>query len=300
MSGLGFTKGGNPSVGFTSGGSNTPIADALKRKNECSLTTEDKDTVCSSAEHISKVAKMVAEHSGQAAPTSAKAIIKEAMKITNCGTESCLYNTSELGAYMSARDVDEALKNFKPIGPAENTDLLNNNNIDKIGADLALANPGHTHLKFEMIDFNERSTPLAVVDMNSILSGNTNRTSMSCVLNTDKKGGRGIHWFCLFADANPLKKTVNLEYFNSSGRAPAESVYDWLHSNQAKLTNAGWKCEIIRVCAGCVQEDNHSCGVWCLCYIWARLRGIPGSWFCAGKATDADMLKLRGMLFRDA
>ena len=46
------------------------------------------------------------------------------------------------------------------------------------------------------------------------------------------------------------------------------------------------------------QNDNHSCGVYCLAYIWLRLEGIPYNWFTRYNFNDEMMHKLRKNLFR--
>lgn len=299
------TKSSSVSGGFITGG-DAGTAEITKKlvNTECSLSKPNAE-VCSSPEQIQDMAKMVTAETGKTAPKSEKAVVEAAKKVTGCKTESCLYSSSKLRRYMDDWRADQALQtNFKPIGPARTTALLSNVDIDEIGQNMAAGYPCHTHLNFEMIDFDQKNTQLARVDLINLLTSASSdcsgsRRTMSCVINTDHSSGGGLHWFCVFVEADIKAKRVSIEYFNTSGRLPRESVWDWMNKHNRNFRNAGWTSETKQICTTCIQDDNHSCGVWSLCYIWARLEKIPSNWFKPGSVTDDDMLQLRKHLFRD-
>lgn len=280
-----FKTGGRVSKkgGFLSGGK---VVDKLKRtqrNNECSL--DNKDTTCVD----DTVAKKIGAKIG-AKSTSKEAIIKEAKKVTDCDTEACVVET----VLPNAEALRILRERFRPEGPSDSTELLNNFNIDNFGQQLMKRHTDHIHLKFAMIDFNTQGHPLNQFNMATEMS--RGKKTMSCVLNTDVSSGGGKHWFCVFVDTR--SSPIQIEYFNTDGRQPDPSVQEWLLRQEKRVTDVGKQAKIVIACDRQIQQDDNSCGVWCLCYIWARLEGVSSSWFCNGNTSDKDMFEMRSLIFR--
>jgi hypothetical protein len=175
--------------------------------------------------------------------------------------------------------------------------LLSNFNIDDVLDQLEkkFASRKFLHIPFQMRDFEKIGTQLATVDLADQFK--KGKKTFGVVLNTDFSSGNGIHWFCLFGEHYGNK--VVLEYFNSSGKPPLPEVQAWLQKTKHYLTKTLKVPVDIHYSTGIYyQHDDHSCGVYCLCYIWCRLEGIPPAWFKSENFNDTLMHKARKNLFR--
>lgn len=146
-----------------------------------------------------------------------------------------------------------------------------------------------------MRDFEKVGTKLSTIDLaDEFKSG---RKTFGVVLNTDWSSGRGIHWFCLFGE--DLGDKIMLEYFNSSGKAPLPEIQAWLNKTKHHLEKNLKKDVTITYTTGTrFQNDDHSCGVYCLCYIWLRLEKVYANHFNINNFNDKFMNKARNNLFR--
>ena len=272
-------------------------------KTECSFAQDaSKGDLCSPPEiqeKIQEVAAIVESDSKKVAtPEAALEVLK---KKFDCDTESCVLKGlvhRDYAKYINSSDVEEALtRYFKPRGPADNFGLLSNFNIDGVLDQYAQKYKNFLHIPFQMRDFEKNQTDLSVKNFN-ISETFSKYETFGCVLNTDLSTGRGIHWFCIFGDARD-KKNITLEYFNSSGKPPLPEVAEWMQKQHHlfEQANPNKKLSVVRVADSALQDDDHSCGVWCLAYIWLRLRDVPIKWFTPRNVNDSIMHKLRSFIF---
>ena len=213
----------------------------------------------------------------------------------NCESESCVINSEEVKNAIGEDKSEEILERyFKPEGPRNNDNLLNNFNIDDVLESWKRDHPGFYHVFYQMIDFDIVKTELATLDIVTI---SKSYDSLGVVLNTDVSTGGGIHWFALYCDFKT--KPLQLEYFNSSGNLPRKEVQIWLARNKRTLLDAGMQCEVINAARIAHQQDSETeCGPYSLYYIKSRLNGVPAEQFNKKRIPDAKMLEFRQTLFR--
>ena len=217
--------------------------------------------------------------------------IYEAMDKLDCLNESCVVKK-----VLPIEDGDNVLtKYFKPAGPRNTTELLDNFNIDDVLEMWAKTKfPRFYHVYYQMIDFEDYNGELAKVDISKLIK---KYDSLGVVMNTDVSTGSGIHWFCLYCDLSA--KPVTLEYFNSSGNPPRKQIQAWLIRTKQLLAEKKIACDIIRVSNIEHQKDTETeCGPYSLYYIWSRLNGIPYKHFDQSRIKDKKMQEFRETLFR--
>jgi hypothetical protein len=269
----------------------------VEGQSECALDIEGPCSTSSLIEDMSNwleaKSPLVVEGAGQEELKRREYIVEAMKEATGCDSELCVLTESAF----KPRNVGESLKRFKPKGPADSTRLLNNINIDDVLARLTIPHPDFYHLKFQMIDFDKSpKTELGTLDMvkDVIKQG---YTTFGVVMNTDKRSGGGIHWFCLFCDfrASP----VTIEYFNSSGNLPMKEIQAWIIRTEYALQQAGYKTLVCKLVGMVHQRDSETeCGPYSLYYIWNRLNGISPASFQAQRIPDAEMIKFRARMFR--
>ena len=146
-----------------------------------------------------------------------------------------------------------------------------------------------------MRDFEKVGTQLATIDLAEELR--SKYKTFGVVLNTDWSSGKGIHWFCIFGEH--LGNKIILEYFNSSGKEPLPEVQAWLQKTKHHLAKELKIPVEIHYSTGIeFQNDDNSCGAFCLAYIWLRLEQVPPTWFKSENFNDNMMHKVRRNLFR--
>lgn len=282
------------------------ISDIVKNifyeKTECHFS-KGNQPVCSPSHVVEKMKKFLKKNNTNTG-NSNEQIVSNMKNYLNCDSESCIFKNREFLDFAKINNLDEFLQQiFKPVGPTKQYGLLSNFNIDDVLDQLEKTFPERKflHIGYQMIDFQDPhiNTQLATVDLKDQFLNKGIKT-FGVVLNTDKTAGHGKHWFCLFGEYYGDK--IDIEYFNSSGNCPPPEVQIWLNKKKHELTKEmNIPVNIIYHQGAAYQIDTHSCGVYCLCYIWGRLSGIPARWFSnRDHFTDNMMHEARDNLFRYA
>lgn len=249
-----------------------------------------KKIICSSPQTIEKMIEFCKQEIGQTI-TDHEQLLTAMKTLLNVETESGILSHPKFEKYIGRRQAETEKNNrLLPYGPKDNTGLLDNFNIDETLDQFAVLYPEFLHINFQMIDFEKMNTELAKFHPGKMGS----KTKMGSVLNTDVSSGYGKHWFCIFFDLNMR----TLEYFNSSGNPPHPLVHKWLVKTLKQLHDIGKPCKLIRAAPYQLQYDNHSCGVYCLAYMYYRLQGKKPNWFAESGINDRDMVEFRKVLFR--
>lgn len=272
---------------------NQLIKTILQKPSECAFDLGNK-SVCSPDPVLNKMAAYI-KAAGDEPPRDPAKLVLDMKSRMSCDSESCVLKSKEFIEFARLTHVDSILeKFFKPEGPADNHGLLSNFNIDGVLDQLQKKFPGFLHIPFQMRDFERVGSELARVDLAKKFS--TSTTSFGVVLNTDWSHGGGIHWYCLYGEKRNGK--IQIEYFNSSGKEPLPETQAWLQKTKHYLHKSlGIPVEIKYSTGIQFQNDDHSCGVYCLMYIWLRLEGVSNNWFKADTFNDAFMHKARKALF---
>ncbi len=271
------------------------VSNVFEQSNECAFT--NKGSVCS-PKHVIQQMKRFAEKKGVAVDDNPVKIVSTMKDLLDCKSESCILKRDDFVNFAKLTNKIDILDQFfKPQGPALDHGLLNNFNIDDVldQFEERFSDRKFLHIPFQMRDFEKIGTKLATVDLAAEF--NNGKRTFGVVLNTDWSSGGGIHWYCLFGEMNEEK--IILEYFNSSGRPPLPETQAWLQKTKHYLSQQLKIPVEIHYSTGIqFQNDDHSCGVYCLCYIWLRLEGIPPTWFKKDTFNDRLMHSARQNLFR--
>lgn len=264
--------------------------------NECHFA-DDKKPVCSPTNVINKM-KTFIEKKGTKVENNPVKIVGTIKEMLDCKSESCVLKRPDFVEFAKSANLNDVLDQFfKPKGPATNFGLLSNFNIDDVldQFEQRFKHRRFLHIPFQMRDFEKVGTQLATTDLAEKFKSSYD--TFGVVLNTDYSTGGGIHWFCLFGEKTNGK--ITLEYFNSSGYAPLTEVQVWLQKTKHHITKTlQIPVDIVYSTGIKFQSDEHSCGVYCLAYIWLRLEAISPNWFKANNFGDSHMHKLRKNLFR--
>lgn len=260
------------------------------------------DTLLS--DNISECALYLERKTGQTCmPEKAAKAVAEAAKDSGCKTERC--RVEYLGR---KKDVETY---FKIAGP-NNVQLLSNNNIDETLQQWAKKFPDFYPCNFNMRNYASYSfrdgrvlsTPdtLATLKMDELFAAGTR--TFGCVINSGLYQSNGVHWMALFVDMRS-KGIATIEFFNSSGNAPAPEWINWMVKTKNALDGhdghdgIGLTATIERVSNRPHQRSKTECGVYSLFYIWARLNGVSLEVFRRGRIPDEKMFEFRQHLFYD-
>jgi hypothetical protein len=296
-------SGGTVSHVVTGGEEKSVVEQVLPDKIcECSIAV--KSEICLSPATLDAAfTEVVGE---PAVETGAAEKIEKLETALDCKTQKCVLEkvAPKLGRIASI----ELVTRFKIEGPRDN-ELLNNVHIDSTLQQWAAMYPMFFPYNFNMLNYDEHSyregrvvkqpDSLATVDVAQLYSGAYGRkyTCAGCVINSDRYQGPGKHWMALFVDMRT--KPFSVEFFNSSGNAPAREFVKWLVKSKGEFERAGEQCEIVRASSVRHQKSRTECGLYSLFYIWSRLNGVPASAFSAGKIPDKAMFEFRFHLFDD-
>ncbi len=273
--------------------------------SECALHVDRKQSGhCISNEAISAVGAAL-----HLSGNSENVMVQAKTKLA-CETERCVLEklAPTLGATAVKREIDAHLK---LRGPTDNT-LLSNVHIDGVLRQWRERFPEFFPYNFNMRNYASyayengyvlnRPDTLATISFADLYTGALDGRKYkccACVINSDTYQGDGKHWMALFADARGGAWTV--EFFNSSGNAPAPEWVNWLEKTKNIMEDLGGKhttC-IMKVTAIRHQQSKSECGVYSLFYIWARLNGIRPDYFTQNPIPDQLMFEFRQHLFND-
>jgi hypothetical protein len=262
--------------------------------SECAIYLHKQNEPCMSPMMLKTVA---ATH--QIVETQPMEIIQHAKDATGCSSEKCVL--SKLNTPDARKEI---ATNFKISGPIDNK-LLSNINIDgilmqwqKIFTDFHPYNfnmRNYASYSFRQGEIINRPDTLSTVLFSDLYE--QGKRCAGCVINSDVYQGGGKHWMALFVDARTQPATV--EFFNSSGRAPAMEWISWLVKTQEGLTQLGVEAKIVKSTAIKHQESRSECGLYSLFYIWARLNKVPCEYFLTHPIHDKYMFEFRQHLFAD-
>lgn len=273
--------------------------------SECSHDVEG--NICSRAPMLNTIKRFCKEKAGIQPLNNPREIISTASKILNVNTELQVLSHPSFKDFAGRSVEVEKRERFLPKGPKNTTDLLDNFNIDENLQQLSRkfnVKTNHKykfyHVPFQMIDFNKYGTELANLYIPELLENGFN--CFGCVLNTDVSSGPGKHWFCIFGDMTGDGTELDpwyIEFFNSSGNYPTSEVHEWMHEKIAECARQKKRMEIHIEATVQIQNDRHSCGVYCLSYIYHRLHDKPRGWFLNSGIGDEHMLQFRKKFFRE-
>jgi hypothetical protein len=195
---------------------------------------EGDETTSATSTTLAKSAKSPRVHSSPHVQ-----IVEKAKEKLGCDTEICILEALEphLG---KALITDEITTNFKVKGPTDNK-LLSNINIDNVMNKYSVLFPGFFPYNFNMRNYASyrfrkgyvERVPDTLATMQFVDLFANGYNCCGCVINDDTYQGPGTHWMALFADARGGKWSV--EFFNSSGNAPAPEWVNWMTKTKSQM-----------------------------------------------------------------
>ncbi len=272
--------------------------------SECAIYLGRTD-VCSSSKTVEKIANAIDIRSNDEA-----VIIETAKEKLDCKTEKCVIMKlrGTLGDDLVKSEIDAR---FKISGPND-ISLLSNYNIDE-----SLKQWQHKFKDFYAYNFNMLNYADYSLESGYVVNKPDTLATVSfvdlykqgyrcaaCVINSDKYQGRGKHWMALFIDARDNAKW-SVEFFNSSGNAPAPEWINWQVKTKAQMEEVasqnGLKVSIsiVRVTTIRHQHSRTECGLYSLFYIYSRLNSVPYKYFATTPVPDQLMFEFRQHLFDD-
>lgn len=240
-------------------------------------------------------------------------VMQTAKKVTKCETEKCVLLTLEKPLVESAGRAafdGNLINNFKVDGPLDNT-WLSNVHIDSVMKQFQSMFPRFSPYNFNMRNYMDWSykngvllnqpDTLATISFCSLYKQGFD--CAACIVNNDRYQNGGTHWMAIFIDARcPPRATC--EFFNSAGNDPIPEFVSFLVKSANCIRElpspAGgkpWKADIIKVSRRRHQQSTTECGVYSLFYVWARLNGVPYSYFLDKPVDDQLMFEFRQHLF---
>ena len=236
--------------------------------------------------------------------------IQIAAEVLQCDSESCVISHPKFKKFAISNHIvnkheleNQLVENFKIQGPKETTTWLNNEDIDFTLKEWekTFTEFGFFPCPFAMIDFDKTREPLHKHNLVDIYTGKINKKcykTFGCAINTDVHTGNGKHWMALFVDMRSDIWTI--EFFNSSGRPPAQSIVNWMARTAEYLKQfKNNSVEIIYVTNIEHQQSNTECGMYTLFYIRSRLEGKSYQLFLSGeRISDESMIEFRKHCFR--
>jgi hypothetical protein len=271
------------------------VKEIITNPTECTFTQEN-GPVCSPKPIIEKMKEFIKVKKNKHIEEPTK-VVEDMKKLLDCNSESCILKRPDFVEFAKISNLEQLInKFFKPEGPSMNFGLLSNFNIDDVldQFEKKFTDRKFLHIPFQMRDFEKIGTKLSTIDMAEEFK---THDTFGVVINTDYSTGKGIHWFCLFGEK--YKNKIVLEYFNSSGKDPLPEIQAWLNKTKHHLNKTlGIPTEVYYNTGIYFQNDDHSCGVYCLCYIWLRLEKVPPIALKTENFNDTIMHKARKNLFR--
>ncbi len=289
--------------------------------SECALYLERTDNVpCMDSKGIEAVSMAlgISSSASKASAGDGATIIDEAKAQLNCNSERCVVTklARQIGPGLAKQQLDTY---FKILGPTD-SQLLNNIHIDNVMKQWGLRYSNFFPFNFNMRNYASYSydnghivnkpDTLATIAWSDLYDGSYDGRKYNCcgcIINTDVYQGEGKHWMALFADARGHNWTV--EFFNSSGNAPAPEWVNWLEKTKGMMENimAGrgsvrkstGQVSILKVTSIRHQRSKSECGMYSLFYIWARLHDVPAEYFTTNPVPDQLMFEFRQHLFDD-
>jgi hypothetical protein len=240
---------------------------------------------------ITKVS-VIAEDLGLPLDTPPTEIMVEAMKSTGCNTQKCVWKKKQ--RLLNSDQFKSVMATFKQEGP-KNFDWLSNFDVDGVLSQFKeLFKPKFSFCDYKMRDTINEIRPEGIYQKISAGEG----YMWGCVINTDYSYNPGQHWFCTVVKNEG--SNISVEYFNSAGTLPLPEVEHFLNRTVEYIKTQihdKTKIKLVKMVGDPIQMDSHSCGIWSIFYIWARLLGISSKLFTKENVTDKHMHWLRRHLF---
>jgi len=267
---------------------------------ECVTQSDGTKSSCSGTKEAKELIQVLRAHGEEIKPsagTPVEDVVDRVKRVLGCTMESCIYQHPEVVQQLGEDRASEILRRlFKPAGSHNPAEWLSNIDIDDVLQRVARDHKDFKHIQVHMIDFDEQDTPLHRTNLADEYGRGVR--CVGVVLNTDRRSGPGKHWVSMVCDMRD-KKNFTIEYFNSSGNPPAQSIQLWMHRQKENLErNTAAQQVTLRVSRERLQEDNASCGIWSISYVWGRVRGIPAEWYTRRNIDDKSMDEIRTRLFR--
>jgi hypothetical protein len=225
---------------------------------------------------------------------------KEALRKSGCSSDRCIAEKASL----SSKTIAQYLRPKKPAAWSTKPDTwLDTNNIDDVMRQYEEAYPRFQYLGAVPIDFsapdpysgNAVASPKQkclysyFCNINLADAKKKGKTGIGAVFNLDPHFRDGSHWVALFVDL--ARGEVN--FFDSYGVRPHPLIFNLMKSLTLQMPLT------LNYNARRFQRSNTECGMYSIYFLIKMIEGVPFKKFVRGVVADAEMIRLRGVLFSE-
>lgn len=220
----------------------------------------------------------------------------------NCNNEACWLNIRKLMNNLSYKDSENFKNYFRPHMPSnivdDYTKWISNYDIE------AVLNQYHKELPEVYsygavpIDFKNCSVSSDLCKINIKNHMDNNETKLIVVFNTDDSKGPGQHWNSMYVDL--LGKNYNSQpgiyFFDSFAAKPMPQVKELIETikKQGESINKEF---IVGVNDKRFQENNFSCGFYCMHFLENMINNVPFKKYINSGLSDKKMIQYRNKCY---
>ena len=204
-------------------------------------------------------------------------------KMPQCNDERCWTRAR----YLSRKDHEELIEDFKPPIPQGQYDWLNTKDINQVMHSYERVFPRFVFLGTHPIDFQRIDDTFAPLNITALRQAGKDKAGL--VLNLDESDEPGSHWVAVFLD---LEKRV-FEFFDSYGDSAPQEVKDFFHALDRR-SKKGWSYRENKTSH---QQKDSECGVYSIHFLVRRLSGVPFKRATEDVIRDAEMNQMRRHYF---
>lgn len=249
------------------------------------------------SEHDDKMDMKQYEHMKKLNPVTYKkklvGLMENKMKNYKCDTHTCWLTLPFFKKLSSDKNTQKLHKHtFRPHGPKNTTEWLNNYNIGDVFEQYEIYYPNFKFMGALPRDFDDY-TFLGIKDLDFQKLQNSGKTKLGFVFNLDKRGESGSHWVSMFSDLD-----IGCIYFiDSVGNPPALEFVNLMERIKLYLEKNNKNVDM-RYNETHHQHGNSECGVYSISFILRLLDGETFDEITQTKVSDAEIKVCRRSYFR--
>jgi hypothetical protein len=114
------------------------------------------------------------------------------------------------------------------------------------------------------------------------------------VLNLDYHNEPGSHWVSLYCNLNPKKENYGIYYYDSVANSPPKEVIQFMNLVKDQVNDPKFQVKNNKIQK---QFDNYDCGMFSIIFATQMLKKVPFDFICKHMRTDADINKIRDVIY---
>jgi hypothetical protein len=265
----------------------------------------EKDGTCYSLTHL----KAIAQEYNKLTNTEKINIKQPKKKLHNdlekafqsiCNDELCWAHNNLITNYELKKSVKNSFRPMKPIEWYDDRKTwLNTYDILFV---MKQYEKLYKHFKFIgvfPIDFAEKDESnycigddLCNFNINSLID--QKKKIFGFIINLDKHNEPGSHWVSLFCNLNPKKENYGIYYYDSVANTTPKEISDFMNLVKSQVNNKNFEVKNNKIQK---QFANSECGTYSIIFATQMLKDVPFDFICKNMRTDAEINKLRDVIY---